>query len=122
VQLGAFLSPLPIEYHRQTVDDHIQKAAHEQPEHQAGTDKPTGRGGQQLEYGHSCVSRMKTPRRRAASSVCLNAVRRQTTEPSLKIGRYIAITRPPTSTPSTAMISGSNRLDMESTALSTSAS
>ena len=42
--------------------------------------------------------------------------------PSLKIGRYIAITRPPTSTPRITMISGSSRLDIASTALSTSAS
>ncbi len=50
------------------------------------------------------------------------ASRNHTTAPSLKIGRYIAITRPPTSTPRIAMISGSSRLDMLSTALSTSAS
>ncbi len=46
----------------------------------------------------------------------------QTTAPSLKIGRYIAMTRPPTSTPRIAMISGSSSDDIASTALSTSAS
>lgn len=45
-----------------------------------------------------------------------------TTAPSLKIGRYIAITNPPTITPSTAMIKGSNRLLKPSTRSSTSAS
>ena len=46
----------------------------------------------------------------------------QMTAPILKIGRYIAMTRPPTSTPRMAMIIGSSRLLMLSTALSTSAS
>ena len=47
---------------------------------------------------------------------------RQTTAPSLKIGRYIATTMPPTSTPRITMMSGSSRLDSASTAASTSAS
>ena len=45
-----------------------------------------------------------------------------TTLPSWKIGRYIAMTRPPTITPRITMMRGSSRLDIESTALSTSAS
>jgi hypothetical protein len=45
-----------------------------------------------------------------------------TTEPSLKIGRYIATTRPPISTPRITMISGSIRLESDSTAWSTSSS
>jgi len=47
---------------------------------------------------------------------------RQTTLPSLKIGRYMAITSPPMSVPSTTMIIGSMRLDSASTASSTSCS
>ncbi len=43
-----------------------------------------------------------------------------TTEPSLKIGRYMAMTKPPISTPKITMISGSIRLDSEATASSTS--
>ena len=80
----ALPSPLPVEDDRRAMDDHVQEAADEQPQNEAGRD--------------------------------------HTTAPSLKIGRYIAITRPPTSTPRIAMISGSSRLDMLSTALSTSAS
>jgi methyl-accepting chemotaxis protein len=45
-----------------------------------------------------------------------------TTEPSLKIGRYIATTRPPISVPSTTMISGSISEDSAPTASSTSSS
>ena len=47
---------------------------------------------------------------------------RQTAWPILKIGRYMAITMPPISVPSTTMIIGSIRLDSASTASSTSAS
>ena len=46
----------------------------------------------------------------------------QATEPILKIGRYIAMTRPPITTPSTAMIIGSMRDDSALTASSTSSS
>ncbi len=42
--------------------------------------------------------------------------------PILKIGRYMAITMPPMSTPRTTMIIGSIRLDSASTASSTSCS
>ena len=45
-----------------------------------------------------------------------------TTEPSLKIGRYIAITRPPISTPRMTMISGSISDARPATASSTSSS
>src|SRR5690606_37242738 len=44
----------------------------------------------------------------------------QITEPILKIGRYMATTRPPTRTPRIAMIIGSSKLLRLSTALSTS--
>src|SRR5487761_693281 len=40
--------------------------------------------------------------------------------PRLKMGRYMATTSPPTSTPRITMMKGSMRLDMLSTALSTS--
>jgi len=50
------------------------------------------------------------------------SMRVYTTAPSLKIGRYMAITMPPMRTPSTTMIKGSSRLDSASTASSTSAS
>ena len=51
-----------------------------------------------------------------------NAPRSYTTAPSLKIGRYMAITMPPMRVPSTTMIIGSIRLDSASTASSTSCS
>ena len=41
---------------------------------------------------------------------------------SLKIGRYSAITMPPTSVPMITMINGSSRVDRVSTALLTSSS
>ena len=47
---------------------------------------------------------------------------RYTTAPNWKIGRYIAIIKPPTKTPSTDIISGSIKAVKPSTALSTSAS
>ena len=47
---------------------------------------------------------------------------RQTTDASLKIGRYMAITMLPTITPSITTISGSSRLASASTALLTSIS
>jgi hypothetical protein len=50
------------------------------------------------------------------------AYKRQTTCPILKIGRYIATTSPPMTTPRTTMISGSISDDRLSTASSTSRS
>ncbi len=95
-QLRTLRPPIALQHYRNAVDDDIQEAADQQPQHQHGADEERRGGGQGIEQdGH-------------------------TTEPSLKIGRYIAMTRPPTSTPSTAMISGSSRLDIASTALSTS--
>ena len=46
----------------------------------------------------------------------------QTTAPSLKMGRYMAMTMPPIRVPSTTMMIGSIRLDIASTASSTSCS
>src|SRR3954466_6292579 len=48
--------------------------------------------------------------------------RQPTTAPSLKIGRYMPTTMPPTTVPMTTMIIGSSRLDSASTALLTSVS
>ena len=66
------------------------------------------------------------PNRRLANGrvvlVRLVGERGQTAAPSLKIGRYMAMTRPPTSTPRIAMMSGSSKLLIASTAASTSAS
>ena len=56
------------------------------------------------------------------SKICTFTFCVYTTAPILKIGKYIAITSPPTRTPSTAMINGSSRLLNPSTRLSTSAS
>ena len=91
----ALLAPFALQHHRQAVDDDVQETADDQAQHQARADEIRLRGREQFD---------------------------QTTEPSLKIGRYMAMTRLPTSTPRIAMIKGSSRLDIESTALSTSAS
>ena len=64
----------------------------------------------------------KTPRRARRFRDIASRGAHQTTAPSLKIGRYMAMTRPPTSTPRIAMISGSSKLLIASTAASTSAS
>ena len=93
----ALLAPFPLHHQRQAVDHHVQEAADQQAD-QAGKSRQQRQGGLQ----------------RAGLD--------QMTAPILKIGRYIAMTRPPTSTPSMAMIIGSSRLLMLSTALSTSAS
>ncbi len=53
-ELGALLAPLPLEHDRQPVDDDIQEAADEQPQHQARADEQARRGGQQLDHGHDC--------------------------------------------------------------------
>ncbi len=90
-------APLALQHDRHAVDHHVQEAA-----------------------------RRAAPARRTCAMTSAGNLQRetrdQTTAPSLKIGRYIAMTRPPTSTPRIAMISGSSKLDMASTALSTSAS
>ena len=98
IQFRALCPPLPVQHDRQAMDDDIEKAADHQPKGN-GQHHP-GRRRELCQAGHGD----------------------QTTAPSLKIGRYMAMTRPPTSTPRMAMISGSSRLDMLSTALSTSSS
>ena len=97
-QRAALLAPIPLHHERQAVDHHVQETADQQAE-QAGT---------------CCQYRQSGRQQRAGLD--------QMTAPILKIGRYIAMTRPPTSTPRMAMIIGSSRLLMLSTALSTSAS
>ena len=59
---------------------------------------------------------------RRAGSGALRRRHGYTAEPSLKMGRYIAITMPPISVPSTTMIIGSIRLASASTVSSTSCS
>src|SRR4029077_10512216 len=122
-ELSALLAPRAIEHHRQSIDHDVQEAAHGQTQHQAGADEHGGRGCEQLDYCTAGVDfLMKTPRGARRFRIPEPKSARQTTDPSLKIGRYMAITRLPTSTPRITMIMGSSRLDMASTALSTSAS
>ena len=59
---------------------------------------------------------------RAAQRTANPAINQPTTEPSLKIGRYMPTTMPPTTTPMKTMIIGSSRLERASTALFTSVS
>ncbi len=91
-------TPLAFQHDRNAVDDDVEEAADQQAEDE--DDRDPGRG------------------------YLLDDLRErgQTAAPSLKIGRYIAMTRPPTSTPRIAMISGSSKLLIASTAASTSAS
>src|SRR5690606_19290669 len=89
--------PLPVEHDRQPVDHHVQEAADQQRQQERAANEQRGHFLEQLGE-------------------------RQMTAPSLKIGRYMATTRPPTSTPRITMISGSSRLERASTAASTSAS
>ena len=89
--------PLPIEHDRQPVDDHVQEAADQQRQQERAAHEQRG-------------------------AFLEHVDERQMTAPSLKMGRYIATTRPPTSTPRMTMISGSSRLESASTAASTSAS
>src|SRR5690606_8756550 len=83
VQL-AVAAPAAVQHLRQAVDHDVQEAA----DHEAEDEH----------HGHEQT-------RVTAEQVD------QITEPILKIGRYIATTRPPTSTPRIAMINGSSRLE-----------
>ena len=100
LELGRLRAPLPLQHERQAVDDDVQEAADGEP-HEPGHRRK--QGGIRREQGHG-----RGPG--------------QITAPSLKIGRYIAMTRLPTSTPRMAMISGSRSDDRPSTAVSTSSS
>jgi len=99
-QLGGLRPPLPIEHERQAVDDDVEEAAARKP----------GEARDRREQGG--ILREQRHGRRSG----------QITAPSLKIGRYIAMTSPPTSTPRIAMMSGSSSEDRPSTAESTSSS
>ena len=92
-------SPLTLEHFRQAPDHHIEEAADQQADHRGDDDE-----GQRIE------------RSEFRSRAC------QIAAPSWKMGRYIATTRPPTTTPSTTMMNGSIRLVRLSTMLSTSSS
>ena len=96
-QLARLLAPFPVHHQRQAIDNDVQKTADDQPDE--------GCADNDQKFRQLCCS-----------------VENQITAPILKIGRYIAITSPPTSTPRIAMISGSSRLLRPSTALSTSSS
>ena len=115
-ELGALRAPRELHHDREAVGDDVQEAA-DQP-------GPASRGDEERRRGQ--VSKSSTvraaqalsrhdaaPRSGAAGRHSRAGVRRP--NPVLKIGRYIAMTRPPTSTPRIAMISGSSKLDMLST-------
>ncbi len=73
--------------------------------------------------GQLVVSMRPIVKRRALRGVLLRSRKAdQIAAPNLKMGRYMAITMPPTNTPRMAMIAGSSRLLIASTAASTSAS
>ena len=104
LQLVALRAPGALHHDRNAIGDDVEEAADDEAEQPRDDEQ---RQGPDLEDLHAVSAR------RAAL---------QTTAPILKIGRYIAMTRPPTRTPRIAMISGSSKLDMLSTALSTSSS
>ena len=112
-ELRRLQAPVAVEHDRQAVNDDVEKAAHEQTDHEHGADEQQRR----LEIHRRKVGQHAPYLQFAAAASAV-----YTTEPNLKMGRYIAMTMPPTSTPRIAMIIGSSRLDMLSTALSTSAS
>ena len=100
LEVGRLRAPLPLEHERQAVNHDIQEAADRETEQEGRRRKQGGIRGEQR-HGRGSG---------------------QTTAPSLKIGRYIAMTRLPTSTPRIAMMSGSRSEDRASTAVSTSSS
>ena len=118
-QLGALRLPAALEHLRQPVDHDVQEAADAQPDDSGSVAKRIG-------MAHGGSRRERRPARpcgrAAAGGAGPRARRRQTTEPSLKIGRYIATTRPPITTPRNTMMIGSSRLDSAATASSTSRS
>jgi len=93
-QLGALRLPPALEHLRHAVDHDVEEAA------DAQADQGRAGGGKVL-FDHRD---------------------RQMTAPSLKIGRYIATTRPPMTTPRKTMMIGSSRLESAATASSTSRS
>ena len=94
-----------LHHQRHAMDDDIQEAANHQPDdspHQHGI-RAAGRGYENRQHGKQSIIH-------------------QTTEPSLKIGIYMAITSPPISTPSITMMRGSSSEDSAATSASTSSS
>src|SRR5581483_5768054 len=67
--LAVLLGPLPLENDGQPINDDVQETAHEQTQQQAGAGEQGRRGSQELHWRHYCLSRKKTPREGAASSV-----------------------------------------------------
>ena len=100
IELRRLRAPLPLQHERQSVNDDVEEAADGEPQEPRHRRK---QGGIRCEQGHG-----RGPG--------------QITAPILKIGRYIAMTRLPTSTPRIAMMSGSRSEDRPSTAESTSSS
>ena len=89
--------PVPFKHLGQAPRQHIDKAAHQQAENQGAGDKRVGVMAQQFNHA-------------------------QITWPRLKIGKYMAMTSPPTMTPSTTMMIGSSNVVRWSTCVSTSLS
>src|SRR5690242_20550180 len=102
-QLARLHAPVVLEPARQAQDDDVEEAPDEKAE------QPGQRG--QLS-GFSCPCKI-------GHALCGD---QPTTAASLKIGRYMPMTMPPTSTPMMTMMNGSRRLDSASTALLTSCS
>ena len=92
-------TPLTLHHDRQAINHDVEEAADQQAQQSSGQNKGQHVAGQIIHQHHN-----------------------QTTAPSWKIGRYMAMIKPPTSTPSTAMIIGSIRAVSPSTILSTSSS
>ena len=105
--LGCLSAPVALHHHRYAVDHDVQEAAD-------GRRDPGETGPAQAIRGSA-----------VESWHCRTRVRQwlpPTTRPSWKIGRYMAMIRPPISTPSTDMIIGSISAVRLSTALSTCSS
>jgi len=100
-QLATLLAPRMHQALWQAQDHDVEKTADNEPKHAA----ERNHGARDTEeIGHVVVAGYPT------------------TAASLKIGRYMPTTMPPTSTPMITMMNGSSRLDNASTALLTSCS
>ena len=102
------------------MDDDVQEAADAQADD--GATATTNTGSASIRRRLSDGRRALDATRRRASHATVPTARGQMTAPSLKIGRYIATTRPPMTTPRNTMMIGSSRLDSAATASSTSRS
>jgi hypothetical protein len=94
-QFPGLCSPVLLEHFGQAPYQDIDKAARQQAEDQGADDKSVWMAVKKLNHA-------------------------QITWPNLKIGKYMAITSPPTMTPSTTMIAGSINAVRLSTRVSTS--